>query len=105
MGRLFEHFEGVDLPTMREEVRIAKEKARIEGLAEGRAEGLEEGEKKKTIELVCRKLRKGKRPSEIASELEEDLSIVENICSVARGYAPDYDVDKILEGIKTTTVA
>ena len=105
MGRLFEHFEGFDLPAMREEARIAKENARIEGLAEGRAEGLEEGEKKKTIELVCRKLRKGKEPSEIANELDEDLTIVENICNVASGYAPDYDIDKILEGVKETTIA
>lgn len=55
----------------------------------GRAEG--------KIDLVCRKLAKGKAPETIAEDLEEDLSEVQRICDAAAKYAPDYDIEKILQ--------
>lgn len=50
---------------------------REDGLKEGRAEGREE----KLQELVTKKLSKGKTCSEIAEDLEEDISVVERIAS------------------------
>ena len=44
---------------------------RAEGLAEGRAEGRTEGELLKLIQMVAKKVLKGKSISVIASELEE----------------------------------
>ena len=49
------------------------------------------------IELVCKKLSKGKSPKAIAEELEEDLSVIEVSCRAAQPFAPDYDVDAIYE--------
>ncbi len=64
---------------------------------EGRKEGLPLGELRKVISLCCRKLTKGKSPEEIADALECDLSQIDIIVEAAKKYAPDYDVDKILE--------
>ena len=47
------------------------------------------------IDLVCRKLSKGKAPDEIAEELDEDRDHIDTICSVAEKYAPDYNRDAI----------
>lgn len=62
-----------------------------EGRREGREEGREEGGKLKLIQLVCKKLAKGKTPSEIADDLEEDVAVIQKICAAAVQYAPDYD--------------
>ncbi|MCM1143952.1 MAG: Rpn family recombination-promoting nuclease/putative transposase [Lachnoclostridium sp.] len=60
---------------------------------EGKAEGLAEGK----IELICRKLIKGKTPEAIAEDLEDSLDTVQRICDIAEKYAPNYDVASILE--------
>lgn len=62
--------------------------------------GVEEGKKEGRriyIECICKKLRKGKDAGTIAEELEEELSVIENICELARQFAPEYDVEKILQ--------
>ena len=56
-----------------------------------------EGENKKLVDLVCRKLAKGKSPEAIAESLEEAPDAVQRICDVAAKYAPDYDTEKILQ--------
>lgn len=56
-----------------------------------------EGEIKKLVDLVCRKLAKGKDSEAIAEDLEEDLKKVRCICDIAAKYAPDYDREKILQ--------
>ena len=58
---------------------------------EGKEEGREEGEEIHLIRLVCRKLRKGKNPAEIANELEEDEAKVQAICNAADQFAPEYN--------------
>lgn len=57
--------------------------------------GISNGEKKKLVSLVCKKLKKGCSPEEIANILEEDISVIQKICAVAVKYAPEYDEDKI----------
>lgn len=73
------------------------------GRNEGLAEGLAKGETVKLIDLVCRKMVKGKNIEEIASELEEDVKEVARIYRVAAGFAPDYDRDKILMELKSAS--
>lgn len=51
-----------------------------EGVACGIERGLSQGEQKKLTELVCKKLQKGKTPQVIAEELEEDVTVIEEIC-------------------------
>lgn len=65
------------------------------GIAQGEARGEIKGEKKKLIQLVCRKLQKGKTPEIIADELEEEPELIGEICTAARKYAPEYDCEKI----------
>lgn len=60
-----------------------------------REEGCIQGEEKKLIQQICKKLVKGKAVKEIAEDLEEEINIIEEICSVAREFAPNYNVDKI----------
>ncbi len=64
---------------------------------EGREEGIPMGELRKVIDQCCRKLSKGKSAEEIADALECDPSQINAIVEVAQKYAPDYDVDEILE--------
>ena len=70
---------------------------RREGIEIGKEIGLSQGQDKKLIVQICRKLRKGKSVESIAEELEEDVSVVVNICDIASAFAPDYDEEKILE--------
>lgn len=58
-----------------------------DGVAEGRAEAL--------IELICRKITKGKEILQIAEELEEEEETIKKIYKAAIKFAPDYDVTKI----------
>ena len=90
----------------REGLEEGRKEGREEGHKEGHKEGLEQGlEQGKTIaliELVCKKLAKGKAPETIADELEEDPSNIQKICLAARHFAPDYDGQKIYERLKQT---
>lgn len=62
-----------------------------------REEGREEGRNCKLVEQVCKKLRKHCTVPEIADMLEEQESTIQSIYDVAETFAPDYDVDKIME--------
>lgn len=70
-------------------------------IKDSRAEGLKEGALKKIISQTCRKLCKGKDCTTIASELEEDISLIKNICNIAAGFAPDYDCNNIYNLLKS----
>ena len=62
--------------------------------------GLAEGKMMEKIELVCKKLSKGKSPKTIAEDLEEDPDVIEQICKAAQPFAPDYDVEAIYEAMQ-----
>lgn len=68
------------------EVRYAEghEKGLTEGLERGLTEGLERGELLKLIQLVLRKLEKGKSPAMIAKDLDEEMEIIQKICLAAK---------------------
>ena len=71
----------------------------IEEEAEQRGE--QRGEELKLILMICRKLKKGKSAEQIAEELEEELEVVEQICEVAKQFAPEYDINQIYEARQT----
>lgn len=89
-----EEWKTMGLEAGREEGR---ELGREEGREEGRVLGREEGERLKLINLVCRKLKKGKSWKAIAEELEENLETISVICNEAEKLAPDYDIEKLYE--------
>lgn len=82
---------GVKLMQRWEELAMEREEAREQGLEEGR----EQGSKQRLVNQICRKLRKGKDPEEIAEDLEEKLDVIQSICQVATAFAPDFDCKKV----------
>ena len=73
------------------------ETVRMTILEMGIEKGIERGKRRLLIEMVCKKMRKGKSAERIADELEEEFSIIKEICEAAAPYAPDYDYDKICD--------
>ncbi len=57
----------------------------------------EEGEANHLVTVICKKLKKGLSVAQIADAVEEDESRVQAIVDIAQKYAPDYDVEKIVE--------
>ena len=72
---------------------------REEGLSLGREEGLSLGQAKQLITLIAAKIRKGKSISEIADDLETDISTIKSMYDIIIKYSPDYSVDDILEAV------
>lgn len=97
---IWEFNEELYREAMRED---ALEDGRNEGLRQGLEQGLEQGFERgfqrKRVELVCRKLKKGKPIEQIAEELEESTKELRSIIDTAERFAPDYDVDRIMEEI------
>ncbi len=60
-----------------------------------RADGEKKGINKHLIDLIRKKLKKGKDIDTIADEVEEEVTIITPIVEVAKKFAPDYDVDAI----------
>lgn len=87
---------------LKEGLEEGRKEGRKEGHKEGLEQGLEQGKTIALIELVCKKLARGKAPETIADELEEDPACVQKICLAARHFAPDYDCQKIYEKLKQT---
>lgn len=75
-----------------------------EGLAKGHAKGMEEGlakgEEIKLIQLVVKKLRKGKSAEEIADDLEESMEEIERIFNAAKECAPNYNCEEIYNRLR-----
>lgn len=86
MGMLFENFKDFDFPA---EMKKAREEARTEG------------RERLLIELVCRKLRKGKGALEIAEDLEEEKERIEEIVKAAETFVPEYDAGKIWDAMRS----
>ena len=59
-----------------------------------------EAEEYQLVKQICKKLRKGTNVELIAKELEEDFGRVRGICKAAKGLAPDYDAEKVMEKLK-----
>lgn len=72
-----------------------------DGFNDGFHNGLLEGKQKQLIQMVCKKMFKGKQPETIANELEEEIEVIKGICQAAAAFAPDYDCDKIYNTLTT----
>ena len=57
---------------------------------------VEQGIDKRAVEQICKKIVKGKDVATIADEIEESEEYVKRICDIAAEFAPEYDVDEIL---------
>ena len=64
-----------------------------------RQEGRQEGEHLNLIKLICKKMIKGYTAPEIAEIFEMDEDEIRKIYDVAIKYSPEYDAEKILEGL------
>ena len=73
----------------------ARRLLREEGLQEGREEGREEGEWISLIQMVYKKLKKGKVVSEITAELEESEERIGKIVTTIEQHTPEYNVEAI----------
>lgn len=67
------------------------------GMQKGIQKGMQKGEQLKMIELICRKVKKGKKPEVIAEELEEDIASVSAIYEAVLKTAPDYNSSRVYE--------
>lgn len=54
----------------------------------------EKGQETKLINMVCKKMKKNKSPKVIADELEEDIDVINAICSAVDRANSDYDTTK-----------
>ena len=66
----------------------------------GEIRGERKGEIKSLVEMITRKLAKGKTLEAIADELEKDVEKIRPIVMLASKYAPDYDIDAIYNALK-----
>lgn len=64
-----------------------------------RREACEEGKEINVISLICKIFIKGKSETQIADELEDNISRISEICDTARKFTPEYDVEKIYEAL------
>ena len=84
-----------------------KKSAKIIGIREGREEGRKEGRKEgyreALVSIVIKKLQKGMSAEEIADFLEEDVLTIQRIYDIANTYAPEYDIEKIVQKLENTS--
>lgn len=94
---LYEYDEELHKQTIRKE-------SYEDGFDDGFDDGQHNGELIKLTTQICRKLQKNKSPETIADELEEDLDTIQHIYAIAKDFAPDYDVAKIVEQYKQVSL-
>ena len=63
-------------------------------------EFLEVGKQEQIIEIIIKKVKKGKELSTIASEIEEEEQDVKSLYDAVVAEAPDYSMDKIKSRLK-----
>ena len=85
---IFEYDEERELELLRKEIREI-----------GYEEGHEQGRREFLTEKVCRKLRRGMEPEQIAQELEEDEESIRQLCEIVAPYAPEYDSSQVLKAV------
>ena len=77
--------------------------AKIIGIREGREEGRKEGYREALVSIVIKKMQKGMSAEEIADFLEEDVLTIQRIYDIANTYAPEYDIEKIVQKLENTS--
>ena len=83
----------------KEEFEDGMERGIAQGMEQGIERGVGQGRVQILTEQVCRKLKKGKTPEEIADALEEPVENIQKICRIAEQYAPEYPVEKVCSAL------
>ena len=89
---IFEYNEEEALKYIRQDEREIGEEV---GFQKGVQYGIQHGIQKAIIQMICKKLRRGKSTEMIADELEEDFEFIKRVCLIAEKYAPEYDCEQI----------
>lgn len=87
---------GIEFMKSWEREYMFKREGHLEGRREGILEGEYRGQTKVLAELIIKKLKRNLSFPEIVEQLEEDETILQPIYNIVLKYAPDYDLEKIL---------
>ena len=79
--------------TYNDGVEVGKEK----GIEIGKAQGIEFGERRKLIEMVYKKIKRGKPVEEIADDLEEDIEVINPIFNEIEKVGLDKSLEEIIK--------
>ena len=79
--------------TYNDGVQVGKEK----GIEIGKVQGIEFGERRKLIEMVYKKIKRGKSVEEIADDLEEDIEVINPIFNEIEKLGVDKSLEEIME--------
>ena len=79
--------------TYNDGVEVGKEK----GIEIGKAQGIEFGERRKLIEMVYKKMKRGKTVEEIADDLEEDIEVINPIFNEIEKVGLDKSLEEIIK--------
>ena len=63
----------------------------------GKSQGIEFGERRKLIEMVYKKIKRGKSVEEIADDLEEDIEVINPIFNEIEKLGLDKSLEEIME--------
>lgn len=75
---------------------LVEERAIEKGIEQGIEQGVDIGEKRKLINIISKKIAKGKSITEIADMLEENEEEIQQLYNIVVKYAPDFEIDKIM---------
>ncbi len=75
-----------------EELELARE--------QGIERGIETGELRLLVKQIIAKLNKNQSPIAIADALEEDAEYIQKVCNAVIEFAPEYDLEKILDNVR-----
>ncbi len=79
--------------TYNDGVEVGKEK----GIEIGKVQGIEFGERRKLIEMVYKKIKRGKTVEEIADDLEENIEVVKQIYGNINAVGINKNLEVIIE--------
>ena len=82
--------------TYNDGVEVGKEK----GIEIGKAQGIEFGERRKLIEMVYKKMKRGKTVEEIADDLGEDIEVINPIFNEIEKVGLDKSLEEIIKKVK-----
>lgn len=87
--------------TYNDGVEVGKEKGieigKAQGIELGKVQGIEFGERRKLIEMVYKKIKRGKTVEEIADDLEEDIEVINPIFNEIEKLGLDKSLEEIME--------
>ena len=90
--------------TYNDGVEVGKEKGieigKAQGIELGKSQGIEFGERRKLIEMVYKKIKRGKTVEEIADDLEEDIEVINPIFNEIEKVGLDKSLEEIIKKVK-----